>query len=72
MDTQEYVRYAKYTSVACLGMFVVGAIGEIAGHAVVSELPRPLGTLFVYLLGFGLVGFFLSTMAGGIIPLAFE
>ena len=72
METQEYVRYAKYGTILCFGMFVVGAIGEIAGHAVFESLPGPLGTLFVYFLGFGLAGFFLSAMAGGIIPLALE
>ncbi|MCX2819976.1 hypothetical protein EGH25_11510 [Haladaptatus sp. F3-133] len=72
MDTQEYVRYAKYGTVVFFGMFVVGAVGEIAGHAVLSELPAPFGTLFVYLLGFGLAGFFVSAMAGGVIPLALE
>ncbi|MFW5984001.1 MAG: hypothetical protein ACOCRA_02240 [Halobacteria archaeon] len=72
METQEYVRYAKYGAVIGFGMFVVGALGEIAGHAIFSELPAPLGTLFVYFLGFGLLGFFLSVMAGGVIPLALE
>jgi hypothetical protein len=72
METQEYVRYAKYGAVGGFGMFVLGALGEIAGHAAFSEMPSPLGRLFVYLLGFGLLGFFLSVMAGGIIPLAME
>jgi hypothetical protein len=72
MDTQEYVRYAKYGTVVGFGMFVLGAVGEVAGHAIFEDLPAPLGTVFVYLLGFGLAGFFLSAMAGGVIPLALE
>jgi len=72
MKTDEYVRLSKYGAAVGLGMFVAGALGEVVGHAVFAEIPASLGTLFVYLLGFGLAGFFLSIMAGGILPLALE
>lgn len=72
MKTKEYVRYVKYAAVAGVAMFVVGALGEITGRLVLTDLPPVADTAFVYLLGIGFAVVFVSIIAGGMLPLALE
>ena len=72
MKTKEYVRYVKYTAIAGMVMFVVGALGEVTGRVVLRDLPAVADTAFVYLLGIGFAVVFVSIIAGGILPLALE
>ncbi|MDZ7688072.1 MAG: hypothetical protein U5J64_04985 [Halobacteriales archaeon] len=72
MRTKEYVRYVKYAGIAGVVMFVVGALGEITGHLVLTDLPPSADTAFIYLLGIGFAVVFVSIIAGGVLPLALE
>lgn len=72
MKTKEYVRYVKYAAGAGVAMFVAGALGEITGRVVLTDLPQVADTAFVYMLGIGFAVVFVSILVGGILPLALE
>lgn len=72
MKSKEYARYAKYTATAGVAMFVVGALGEITGRVVLTDLPPSADSVFVSLLGLGFVAVVVSLIAGGVLPLALE
>jgi hypothetical protein len=72
METQEYVRYAKYATGVCAVLFLLGTVGELVGHSVFGELPAPFASAFIYMLAVGLGGFFISLMSMAVIPLALE
>jgi len=72
MNTREYVKYAKYAGAAGVVMFVVGALGEIIGNLILTDLPPVVDSAFIYLLALGFVLVFGAVLAGGILPLAME
>jgi hypothetical protein len=66
----DYARAAKLGFLFGVALFVVGMVGEIAGHALLPSLPESVyGLLFsMEILGV-LVGFFTPITFGAILPL---
>ena len=66
----DYARTAKAGFVGGLALFVIGVVGELAGHAVLASMPPTAeqGLFAVEVLGV-LVGFFVPVVFGTILPL---
>ena len=66
----DYPRLTKVGFLLGLGLFVLGAGGEVVGHALYGSLPAWENTLFVTSEGVGLVvGFFSPIVFGILLPL---
>lgn len=66
----DYPRLAKFGFLLGLGLFALGAGGEVVGHALYGSLPAWENTLFVFSEGIGLViGFFSPIVFGILLPL---
>ncbi|PSQ15386.1 hypothetical protein BRD00_13880 [Halobacteriales archaeon QS_8_69_26] len=69
-DDVGYVTLAKGGLLLGVGLFVLGAGGELVGHALYDSLPGWENTLFLYSEGLGLViGFFSPILFGIVMPL---
>ncbi|WP_049892567.1 DUF7860 family protein [Natronococcus jeotgali] len=68
--TRDYALMAKSGFLLGLGLLVLGASGELLGHAVFGGLPAWEETLFTYAEGLGfVVGFFSVWIFGVFLPL---
>ncbi|OIB56022.1 hypothetical protein [Natrialba sp. SSL1] len=66
----DYARLTKGGFFLGLGLFVLGATGELVGHLVYGSLPAWEHTLFFYAEVFGLlIGFFSPWVFGVLLPL---
>lgn len=69
-DDPDYITLAKGGFFLGLALFLVGAGGEVIGHALYESLPAWENTLFLYSEGIGLlVGFFSPLLFGVVMPL---
>jgi hypothetical protein len=66
----DYARIAKAGFVGGLALFVIGVVGELAGHAVLASMPPTAeqGLFAMEVLGV-LVGFFVPVVFGAVLPL---
>ncbi|XGI84383.1 hypothetical protein ACEU6E_03805 [Halorutilales archaeon Cl-col2-1] len=69
----DYARTAKLGFVTGVGMFVVGAVGETAGNAVLGGLPDWEDVLLTDMMGLGILLAFVSVFVVGVfLPIALE
>ena len=66
----DYAPIAKAGFVGGLALFVIGVVGELAGHAVLASMPPTAeqGLFAMEVLGV-LVGFFVPVVFGAVLPL---
>ena len=66
----DYARIAKAGFVGGLALFVIGVVGELAGHAVLASMPPTAeqGLFAMEVLGVA-VGFFVPVVFGAVLPL---
>ncbi|WP_436934851.1 DUF7860 family protein [Halovenus marina] len=68
--TVDYAKMTKSGFALGLALFVIGAVGGILGHTILSPIPDWENTLFLYSEGIGiLVGFFSIWIFGVFLPL---
>ncbi|WP_178918282.1 hypothetical protein [Natronomonas gomsonensis] len=66
----DYARLAKLGFLFGVGLFAVGAIGEIGGHAFLSTVPSTLETVFFGMETLGVVvGLVTPIVFGAVLPL---
>lgn len=66
-DDLDYATLAKGGFLLGFGLFVLGAGGELVGHALYESLPAWENTLFLYSEGAGLLVAFVSPILFGIV-----
>ena len=66
----DHAKIAKTGFLAGLGLFVVGAVGELAGHSVASSMSETLESALLMLEVAGVaVAFFVPVVFGAVLPL---
>ena len=66
-----YAKTAKTGFLVGVGLFAAGAVGEFAGHSLVSSLPETVGSALFAMEVLGVViGFFAPIVFGAVLPLA--
>ncbi|MCY4729899.1 hypothetical protein KY092_04920 [Natronomonas gomsonensis] len=66
----DHARLAKLGFLVGVGLFAVGAVGEIGGHAVLSTVPATLDTVFFGMETLGVViGLVTPIVFGAVLPL---
>jgi len=69
-ESFDHARIAKTGFLVGLGLFVVGVVGELAGHAVGGPVPAAAEQLLLGMEIAGVaVGFFVPVVFGAILPL---
>jgi hypothetical protein len=67
----DHAKIAKTGFLAGLGLFVVGAVGELAGHSAASSMSETLESVLLMLEVLGVaVAFFVPVVFGAVLPLA--
>ena len=66
-----HAKIAKTGFLVGFGLFAAGAVGEFAGHSLVSSLPETVGSALLAMEVLGVViGFFAPIVFGAVLPLA--
>ena len=70
-NSLDHARIAKTGFLVGVGLFAAGAVGEFAGHSLVSSLPETVGSALLAMEVLGVViGFFAPIVFGAVLPLA--